>query len=69
MSFTIAASSQESWFACGASITISQPGGQLSSEKRACCSVIFTFWVYIHQDSNSGEAAVPLNLDLNLNLS
>ena len=41
----LAAGCQESWPACGAAITISQPGGQLSSGKRAFCSVIFTFWV------------------------
>ena len=53
----LAAGCQESWPACGAAITISQPGGQLSSGKRASSNVIFPFQGQSHRDSYCGEAA------------
>ena len=45
--------------ACGAPVTISQSGGQLSSGKRASRRGISTFWGWSHRDSNSGTAAIP----------
>ena len=41
----------------GNSITISQSGGQLSSEKRASCRVNCTLWRQSRQEPNGREAA------------
>ncbi|XOQ32105.1 MAG: hypothetical protein ACFWUL_06085 [Dialister sp.] len=43
---------------CAEPITISQPRGQLSSGKRAYCSVNISFLGQSHQEPFRGEAAI-----------
>lgn len=50
-------------------LPISQPGGQLFSEKRASCRVNATFYGQGYQDFNGGEAADRLKCLTSLPLS
>ncbi len=52
---------------CADPFTISQPGGQLSSGKRAYCCVNGTFLGQSHQEPYCGFAAGPQFSNLKLN--